>query len=53
MLEFKCPKCGSEDFDCFDIDFDMSAGIHWDICSCNECEELFKIKYSVVAIEDY
>lgn len=53
MLEFKCPKCSNKDFDCYDIDFDMSAGLHWDLCSCNDCDALFKIKYIAVEIEEY
>ena len=51
MNDFKCPKCGSKDFDCYDMDFNAQEGIHWDLCSCDECDALFKIKYVAVEIE--
>ena len=50
MLELKCPICGSEQFDCFDMDYD-GHGLHWDICNCNECGAIFKIRYIAVDIE--
>ena len=49
MIEIKCPECGSKDFYCYDTDFDMQKGIHWDLCYCENCRIDFDIKY--VAIE--
>lgn len=51
MIEFKCPKCGSENFDYYDTDFDIAEGIHWDLCSCDKCSALFRIRYVAVEIE--
>lgn len=51
MINLKCPKCGSEDFDCFDMDSTLDGNTKWDICSCDECGALFEIKYVAVAIE--
>lgn len=51
MIEIKCPKCGSTNYDCYDTDFDMSQGLHWDLCYCEDCGDGFKIKYVAVEIE--
>ena len=51
MIEIKCPKCGSTNYDCYDTDFDMSQGIHWDLCYCEDCDAGFNIKYVAVEIE--
>lgn len=51
MIEFKCPKCGSKNFDCYDTDFNMQEGTHWDVCYCGDCGMNFKIKYIAVEIE--
>lgn len=50
MLELKCPLCGSDQFDYFDTD-DDGRGTHWDICNCDSCGRIFKIKYVAVSIE--
>ena len=51
MVEIKCPKCASENLDCYDTDFDFEAGTHWDLCYCSDCGAEFKIKYQAVEIE--
>ena len=51
MIEVKCPKCGSTDFECYDIDCNMEHTIHWDECYCNVCDEQFDIRYEAVEIE--
>ena len=50
MIEIKCPKCGSKNFDCYDTDFDMK-GTCWDFCHCEDCDADFDIKYVAVEIE--
>ncbi len=51
MIEIKCPKCGSKNFDCYDTDFDLYGGICWDFCCCEDCGTDFDIKYTAVEIE--
>ena len=53
LIEIKCPKCGSKDFDVYDVDFNIAQGIHWDLCYCDDCGAEFKIKYIAVEIEEY
>lgn len=51
MIEIKCPKCGSKEFDCYDTDFNLQEGIHWDLCYCEDCGANFNIRYMAVDIE--
>lgn len=51
MIEIKCPKCGSKNFDCYDTDFILLDGICWDFCYCEECGANFNIRYMAVEIE--
>ncbi len=51
MTKIKCPKCGSTSFDCYDSDFNMREGIHWDFCYCEDCDVQFTVKYVAVDIE--
>ena len=50
MIEIKCPKCGSKNFNCYDTDFDRE-GTCWDFCHCEDCDADFDIKYVAVDIE--
>ncbi len=52
MIEIKCPKCGSKEFDCYDTDFNLQEGIHWDLCYCEDCGANFDIRYMAVEIEE-
>lgn len=51
MIKIECPKCNSENFDCYDTDFNIQKGIHWDLCYCEECGANFNIRYMAVDIE--
>ena len=46
----KCPKCGSEDFEIFDTDFDMNNEIT-QLCICEKCDVQFCIVYTFDRIE--
>lgn len=50
MIEIKCPKCGSEYFDCHDTEFNDSEGVAWALCYCEDCGTEFDIKYKAVEI---
>ena len=47
--EIRCPECGSEDYDCYDIS--TMDGIHWDFCCCEDCGAEFDVKYIAVEIK--
>ena len=51
MIEMKCPKCGSEDIDCYETAFDIPRGLHWDFYCCENCKAYFDVKYVAVEIE--
>lgn len=51
MIEMKCPKCRSEDIDCYDTEFDIPKGLHWDFYYCRNCDTHFDVKYVAVEIE--
>ena len=51
MIEIKCPKCGSHDFDCYDISFNAEYEMNWALCYCEDCDAQFSIKYEVTEIE--
>lgn len=51
MFKIECPKCGSDNFNCYDTDFDIRKGIHWDLCDCMDCGASFNIRYRAEDIE--
>jgi hypothetical protein len=51
MIEMKCPKCSSEDIECYETDFNIPNGLHWDFYSCRDCDAHFDVKYAAVEIE--
>lgn len=51
MIEIKCHKCGSENFDCYDVSFDADYGAVRALCYCEDCGAQFDIKYVATEIE--
>lgn len=51
MIKIECPKCGSDNFNCYDTDFNSNKGIHWDLCDCEDCGASFNVRYRVEDIE--
>ena len=53
MIDIKCPKCGSTEFDCYDVSFDADFGAVRALCYCEneDCDTQFDIKYVVTEIE--
>lgn len=47
----ECPKCGSDCFDCNDMETNPAIGVHWEYCYCEECGAEFEVKYVAVEIE--
>ena len=52
MSKVKCPKCGSEEFDCYDLDSYYEDGTHEENCVCYECDCQFTVKYKMVEIKE-
>lgn len=42
----KCPYCGCEEYDCYDITDDLRKK-----CVCYGCDEIFDVVYEPVRIE--
>ncbi len=51
MSKVKCPKCGSEEFDCYDMNSYYEDGTYEENCVCYECDAQFTVKYKMVSIE--
>lgn len=51
MFKIECPKCGSDNLNCYDTDFNFDKGLHWDLCDCEDCGASFNIRYRVEDIE--
>ena len=53
MIDIKCPKCGSYDFDCYDMSFNADYEMNWALCYCEneDCGAQFSIKYVATEIE--
>lgn len=51
MIDIKCPKCGSYDFDCYDISFNANYEMNWALCYCEDCGTQFNVKYVFDDIE--
>lgn len=53
MIEIKCPKCGSTNFDCYDVSFGCDYKTVWALCYCEneDCDTQFDIKYDATEIE--
>lgn len=51
MIDIKCPKCGSYEFDCYDVSFNADCNTSWNRCYCEECGTNFSIKYVAVEVE--
>jgi hypothetical protein len=51
MIEIKCPRCGSYDFDCYDIAFGANYELTYAKCYCDDCDCQFDIRYEAVDIE--
>ena len=49
-LFVECPKCGSEFFDCNDMESNPSIGKHWDYCYCEDCGAEFSVEYDAIEI---
>jgi hypothetical protein len=52
MSKVKCPKCGSEEFDCYDTNSYYDDGTHVEDCYCEECDCQFTVKYEMVEIKE-
>lgn len=49
-MRIECPKCGSEFFDCNDMESNPSIGKHWDYCYCEDCGAEFSVEYDAIEI---
>lgn len=50
IIEVKCPKCGSKDYECYDTSH-RGDGTCVEYCYCEECDAQFDVKYIAVEIK--